>query len=177
MVVYRLLNSFLVDLWLSRNSLYTCIKIPFHSQYSLLEPDGSRRTVAYTADPIHGFNAVVSKSAETHHVESVPVVKPLKYVAPAAKIIRYVSAPAPIKYVSAPIKYVAAPAKITATPTITYASAAAAPIYSHAPIVTSHAPYIAAHSPYYAHSPLVAAHAAPVKYYSHAPYYTSYIHH
>lgn len=44
-------------------------------QYSLIEPDGSRRTVDYTADPIHGFNAVVSKSAGAHVVKSVvPVV-------------------------------------------------------------------------------------------------------
>lgn len=32
-------------------------------QYSLVEPDGSVRTVDYTADPVNGFNAVVSKSA------------------------------------------------------------------------------------------------------------------
>ncbi|NP_001166265.1 cuticular protein RR-2 family member 48 precursor [Nasonia vitripennis] len=29
--------------------------------YSLIEPDGTRRTVAYTADPINGFNAVQHK--------------------------------------------------------------------------------------------------------------------
>lgn len=29
--------------------------------YSLIEPDGSRRTVNYYSDPINGFNAVVSK--------------------------------------------------------------------------------------------------------------------
>nr|XP_029714842.1 uncharacterized protein LOC115258666 [Aedes albopictus] len=33
-------------------------------QYSLVEPDGTRRTVDYTADPVNGFNAVVSKSGE-----------------------------------------------------------------------------------------------------------------
>ncbi|XP_064212729.1 cuticle protein 8-like [Tribolium castaneum] len=31
-------------------------------QYSLVEPDGSIRTVEYTADPHHGFKAVVHKS-------------------------------------------------------------------------------------------------------------------
>lgn len=36
-------------------------------QYSLVEPDGSVRTVDYTADPINGFNAVVSKSGPTVH--------------------------------------------------------------------------------------------------------------
>nr|CAD7268519.1 unnamed protein product [Timema shepardi] len=30
--------------------------------YSLVEPDGSTRTVHYTADPVNGFNAVVEKS-------------------------------------------------------------------------------------------------------------------
>lgn len=31
--------------------------------YSLIEPDGVRRTVNYYADPINGFNAVVSRDA------------------------------------------------------------------------------------------------------------------
>ncbi|XP_065359773.1 uncharacterized protein LOC135953723 [Calliphora vicina] len=48
--------------------------------YSLIEPDGTRRLVEYTADPIHGFNAVV-------HREPVAVK-----VAPVAKIL----APAPL---------------------------------------------------------------------------------
>lgn len=34
------------------------VLIHFSGQYSLVEPDGSIRTVDYTADPIHGFNAV-----------------------------------------------------------------------------------------------------------------------
>lgn len=33
--------------------------------YSLIEPDGSRRTVNYYADPINGFNAVVTKDIPT----------------------------------------------------------------------------------------------------------------
>lgn len=32
-----------------------------HGQYSLVEADGSRRVVDYTADPVNGFNAVVHK--------------------------------------------------------------------------------------------------------------------
>lgn len=44
--------------------------------YSLIEPDGSRRIVNYYADPINGFNAVVSKDA--------PVVAP---IVSAAKVI------------------------------------------------------------------------------------------
>lgn len=37
-------------------------------QYSLVEPDGSIRTVDYTADKHNGFNAVVHKSAPTKHI-------------------------------------------------------------------------------------------------------------
>lgn len=43
-------------------------------QYSLVEPDGSVRTVDYTADPVNGFNAVVSKSGPNLHHAS-PIVK------------------------------------------------------------------------------------------------------
>lgn len=54
-------------------------------QYSLVEPDGSIRTVDYTADPVHGFNAVVSKSApQIHHT---PVKVPLVH-APAPSIVK-----------------------------------------------------------------------------------------
>jgi len=45
-------------------------------QYSLVEPDGSVRTVTYTADPINGFNAVVDRSAPAVVAKTVaaPVV-------------------------------------------------------------------------------------------------------
>lgn len=36
-------------------------------QYSLVEPDGSVRTVDYTADKHSGFNAVVTKSGHNVH--------------------------------------------------------------------------------------------------------------
>ncbi|XP_046393322.1 cuticle protein 19-like [Ischnura elegans] len=42
-------------------------------QYSLVEPDGSVRTVDYHADPHNGFNAVVHKSGPTVH--AAPVIK------------------------------------------------------------------------------------------------------
>ncbi|KPJ09769.1 Cuticle protein [Papilio machaon] len=38
-----------------------------HGQYSLLEADGSVRTVQYSADDHTGFNAVVTNSAPAHH--------------------------------------------------------------------------------------------------------------
>lgn len=34
--------------------------------YSLVEPDGTRRIVEYTADPVQGFNAVVHKEPLAH---------------------------------------------------------------------------------------------------------------
>jgi len=54
-------------------------------QYSLVEPDGSVRTVDYTADDHHGFNAVVSKTGPTvhaHAVHAAPVVHAV-HAAPA----------------------------------------------------------------------------------------------
>ncbi|XP_069705091.1 cuticle protein 7-like [Periplaneta americana] len=81
-------------------------------QYSLVEPDGSIRTVDYTADPVNGFNAVVSKSGPGIHATPIvkqvavpvaaPVVKPI--VAPVAAI------PAHVSYAHAPI---AAPVAVT----------------------------------------------------------------
>ncbi|XP_050681007.1 larval cuticle protein A2B-like [Leptidea sinapis] len=53
--------------------------------YSVVDPDGTKRTVDYTADPHNGFNAVV-------HREPLGV----KTVAPVAKI-------APLTYAAAPV--------------------------------------------------------------------------
>ncbi|XP_067213019.1 larval cuticle protein A2B [Linepithema humile] len=43
--------------------------------YSLIEADGTRRIVEYTADPVNGFNAVVRR-------EPLAVVKPVVKIAP-----------------------------------------------------------------------------------------------
>lgn len=51
--------------------------------YSLVEADGSVRTVDYTADDVHGFNAVVSKSAPTIHSHAVVAQPIVKHVVPA----------------------------------------------------------------------------------------------
>ncbi|XP_055544663.1 larval cuticle protein A2B-like [Wyeomyia smithii] len=64
--------------------------------YSLVEPDGTRRVVEYTADPVNGFNAVV-------HREPLGV----KAVAPVAKIAAPLAYPAVAK-VGAPLGYPAA---------------------------------------------------------------------
>ena len=41
--------------------------------YSLIEPDGVRRTVNYYADPVNGFNAVVQRDVPA--VAAAPLVK------------------------------------------------------------------------------------------------------
>uniref|UniRef100_A0A2A4J2X9 Cuticle protein n=1 Tax=Heliothis virescens TaxID=7102 RepID=A0A2A4J2X9_HELVI len=54
-------------------------------QYSLVEPDGSIRTVDYTADPVHGFNAVVSKTGPNLHAAPAPPpqqIQPVYYPKP-----------------------------------------------------------------------------------------------
>ncbi|KAM7361510.1 cuticular protein 92A [Cochliomyia hominivorax] len=50
--------------------------------YSVVDPDGTKRTVDYTADPHNGFNAVVRK-------------EPLAYKAPAHAPISVIPVPAP----------------------------------------------------------------------------------
>ncbi|XP_069705112.1 cuticle protein 7-like [Periplaneta americana] len=126
--------------------------------YSLVEPDGTTRTVHYTADHHNGFNAVVTKSGHAVH-------------------------PAPVhKVVAAPVH------KVVAAPVVSYAHAAPVVSYSHAaPLSYGHAaPLSYAHAApvvSYAHAaPVVSyAHAAPVLSYSHAApalSYSSYgVHH
>lgn len=72
------------------------------------EPDGTRRTVDYTADPVNGFNAVVRKEPlVTKALVAAPAVAPVAYAAPAIHApITYGAAPT----LHAPITYGAAPA-------------------------------------------------------------------
>lgn len=54
--------------------------------YSLVEPDGSVRTVFYHADPINGFNAVVQRGpvvAKPVVPVAAPVVAPATFAVPA----------------------------------------------------------------------------------------------
>ncbi|KAG8233668.1 hypothetical protein J437_LFUL013714 [Ladona fulva] len=57
--------------------------------YSLVEPDGTRRVVEYTADPVNGFNAVVHREGAVVKAAVAPVVAkvaaPVAYAAPIAK--------------------------------------------------------------------------------------------
>lgn len=56
--------------------------------YSVVDPDGTRRIVDYTADPLNGFNAVVRReplvvAAPARVVAPAPIVAPAPVVAPA----------------------------------------------------------------------------------------------
>ena len=85
--------------------------------YSLVEPDGTRRTVEYTADPHNGFNAVVHKEALAAPVAKVAA--PVAYAAPA-----YAKAVAPVAYAAPAVAKVAGP--------LAYAAPAyAAPAYGY----------------------------------------------
>uniref|UniRef100_A0A1Q3FSF0 Putative pupal cuticle protein n=1 Tax=Culex tarsalis TaxID=7177 RepID=A0A1Q3FSF0_CULTA len=122
-------------------------------QYSLVEPDGSVRTVDYTADDVNGFNAVVTKSGPSVHAAPA-VVKTVAHAAPAVY-----AAPALKTVVAAPAYAHAAPVYAHAAPTVVKTVAAPAVYASHAtPAV------------YAAHAPAVyASHAAPAVYAAHAP--------
>lgn len=123
-------------------------------QYSLVEPDGSVRTVDYTADDVNGFNAVVSKSAPTVHAVAHKTV---------------VAAPV----VHAPV--VAAKAVYAHQPAV-YAHAA--PVYQQAPVVAHHATPVVhktvVAAPVAYHSAPVAYAKAPVAYATHSAHPVEY---
>uniref|UniRef100_A0A1I8Q518 Uncharacterized protein n=1 Tax=Stomoxys calcitrans TaxID=35570 RepID=A0A1I8Q518_STOCA len=77
-------------------------------QYSLVEPDGSIRTVDYTADSINGFNAVVTKSGPTVHAQAV-VAKPVP--------VPVAVAPKPVVAYQPVYKHVAPAQVLVASPT------------------------------------------------------------
>lgn len=69
-------------------------------EYSLAEPDGTVRTVSYTADDVNGFVAHVSKGAKV-----VAPVAPAYVAAPAPVAPAYVPAPAPVAPAYVPAVY------------------------------------------------------------------------
>ncbi|ETN63526.1 cuticular protein 3, RR-2 family [Anopheles darlingi] len=108
--------------------------------YSLIDADGFKRTVDYTADPHHGFNAVVRREplAAKTVVAAAPVATKviaqpaLAYAAPVAKTISY-AAPVAKTYVSSPAVSYAAPLQysaplatktIVSSPAVSYAAPA-----------------------------------------------------
>nr|P83995.1 RecName: Full=Cuticle protein 18.6, isoform B; AltName: Full=LM-ACP 18.6B; Short=LM-18.6B [Locusta migratoria] len=87
--------------------------------YSLAEPDGSIRTVDYTADPVNGFNAVVHKEAGAH-----PAAAPVAVAAPVAHAP--VAVAAPVRAYAAPLAraaYAAPIARAAYGPALAYGGA------------------------------------------------------
>lgn len=70
--------------------------------YTLVEPDGHRRIVHYTADDVHGFQARVEREEIKGYVAPQPQVQ-AKYVVPTVSTYKHVApTPAPVvKYVTA----------------------------------------------------------------------------
>ncbi|XP_020818301.1 larval cuticle protein A3A-like [Drosophila serrata] len=140
-------------------------------EYSLVDADGYKRTVQYTADPINGFNAVVNREPLVKAVAVAPVVKTVAaapvahYAAPAA----YTSyaAPAVVKTV-APVAHYAAPAVVKTVAPVTH-YAAPAVVKTVAPVAHYAAPAVA----HYA-APAVVKTVAPVAHYAAPATYTSY---
>jgi Insect cuticle protein len=88
-------------------------------EYSLIDADGHRRTVTYTADEHHGFQATVNREPIQGYVQKVAVTPVVKYTAPVVKytapVVKYT---APVyKYTAPVVKYTSAPAyKVAAVP-------------------------------------------------------------
>ncbi|XP_034113659.1 larval cuticle protein A2B-like [Drosophila albomicans] len=120
-------------------------------EYSLVDADGYKRTVQYTADPINGFNAVVNREplAVVKTIAAAPVAH---YAAPAV-----VKTVAPVAHYAAPaVAHYAAPAVVkTVAPVAHYAAPAVAHYAAPAPVAHYAAP--AAHYASYA-APAVAYH-------------------
>lgn len=80
-----------------------------HGSYSLIDADGTKRIVEYTADAQNGFNAVVRKEPVAAKASVAKVLNPIaKYLEPSAKYV----VPS-VKYVEPLAKYVEPVDKVT----------------------------------------------------------------
>ncbi|KAF5299170.1 hypothetical protein FQA39_LY02343 [Lamprigera yunnana] len=88
-------------------------------RYTVADPDGTRRIVDYTADPVNGFNAVVNKVPQVVAAPLVAKAAPVIAAAPARVVA---AAPAPfVAAAHAPVVPAAAP--IVAPAKLAYAAA------------------------------------------------------
>ncbi|XP_046744605.1 larval cuticle protein A3A-like [Diprion similis] len=109
--------------------------------YSLIEPDGTRRIVDYTADPVNGFNAVVNRESAAVAVAPVvakaaPIVAAAPVVARTAPVVAAapVAAPAPVFARNAPVVAAAAPAPLAYSTPVGFPGVAPAPLAYTAPL-------------------------------------------
>ncbi|CAG9837291.1 unnamed protein product [Diabrotica balteata] len=125
-----------------------------HGSYSLLESDGTKRTVDYTADSHNGFNAVVHKEPAVHAVAPVvaKIAAPVAYASPVAHAAY--SAPAVHTAYAAPVAHAAYSAPVVhaayAAPAVHGYSGSVAHGYA-APLTYGHHGY-AAHAPVLSHN-------------------------
>ncbi|PNF41980.1 hypothetical protein B7P43_G13675 [Cryptotermes secundus] len=95
--------------------------------YSLLEPDGTTRTVHYTADHHNGFNAVVSKSGQAvHPAGPVHTAAAAPSYAHAAPVVSHPHAPS-YSHAAPLVSYPRAPSYSHAAPLVSYAHAPSYP--------------------------------------------------
>ncbi|XP_055302703.1 cuticle protein-like [Sitodiplosis mosellana] len=80
-------------------------------QYTVVDADGFRRIVDYTADPIHGFNAVVNREPLTKAVAVAPIAHQ-----PAVIAAKTVLPAQPFAYQAQPFAYQAQPIAYQAQP-------------------------------------------------------------
>ncbi|XP_030374203.1 larval cuticle protein A1A [Scaptodrosophila lebanonensis] len=150
--------------------------------YSVVDPDGTKRTVDYTADPHHGFNAVVRKEPLAYKPIPAPAPRPQ----PAHALSLHVPGPGPAPAPAPPLPPVPkAPAPVLSYPlalTAYHRSAPAPPAPpAHVPVPVAaplpsahfHAAYPAlAHSPYAHYSAALPGPAAdPHAHYYHHPHH------
>lgn len=154
-------------------------------EYSLVEPDGQRRTVQYTADAVNGFNAVVLRDGLSQHGSVTPLHTTIAHhtvdaalptvtlahrsapalATPLTQITHHHAPAATLSY--APAKYAVAPQLTTTTYHAQPQPIAAAPIaYTtthHAAAAPLHATttYHAAAAP---QQQITYSHAAPIAY-------------
>ncbi|XP_044762619.1 larval cuticle protein A2B-like [Coccinella septempunctata] len=97
--------------------------------YSLVEADGTRRIVEYTADDVNGFNAVVHKepavaAPAAHHVIATPAVH---HVATAPVAHHVVATPVAHHVATAPL----VSARVATLPSVTSYSGLYSPFHSY----------------------------------------------
>uniref|UniRef100_A0A1I8MGV9 Cuticle protein n=1 Tax=Musca domestica TaxID=7370 RepID=A0A1I8MGV9_MUSDO len=116
-------------------------------EYSLIDADGYKRTVHYTADDANGFNAVVQREPLGHAV--VKTVAPVAHYAAPAAVVKHV---APVAHYAAPVAHYSAPAVVkTVAPVAHYAAPAV--VKTVAPVAHYAAPthYASYETPAYAY--------------------------
>uniref|UniRef100_A0A6P7FL32 Cuticle protein 18.6-like n=1 Tax=Diabrotica virgifera virgifera TaxID=50390 RepID=A0A6P7FL32_DIAVI len=106
-----------------------------HGSYSLLESDGTKRVVDYTADPHHGFNAVVHNEPAVHAVAPVvakAIVPNVAYSAPVhqayAAPVAHTTYSVPTHAYAAPVAHAAYAAPLAQTYSTSVAHGYAAPL-------------------------------------------------